>query len=102
MANQYTGNFEVMIRQKFNCSARDILIECARKGLTYAEAQDWLGFKHGTIRKWSKRFGLKLRPGESARLKAENYLLHARKKSINKYNALHKPWLCQSIRMICT
>ena len=64
MANQYCGSFEHVIQSKFNCSAEDALKQCVNEGLTYAEAEEKLGFKHGTIRKWAKRFDLKLQSGE--------------------------------------
>ena len=30
MANQYTGSFECIIREKYNCSARDMLLDCQK------------------------------------------------------------------------
>ncbi|AJC49441.1 hypothetical protein IB642_01310 [Allofrancisella guangzhouensis] len=60
MANQYTGNFELVIKDRFNCSAEEVLLKCQKQGLSYLDAEKVLGFKHVTIRKWAKRFDIKL------------------------------------------
>lgn len=62
MANQYSGNFEEIVKNKFKCSAREMLIKCQKEGLSYQDAEKVLGFKHVTIRKWAKRFDIKLPP----------------------------------------
>lgn len=96
MANQYCGSFEHVIRSKFNCSAREALEQCVDEGLTYAEAEEKLGFKHGTIRKWAKRFGLKLQAGETTEdLHLENFEKFFYEKDLNQYNFLSRQWLSQ-------
>jgi transposase len=60
MANQHTGNFEHVVKDRFKCSAREMLLKCKTEGLSYQDAEKVLGFKHVTIRKWAKRFDIKL------------------------------------------
>ncbi|TNF66618.1 MAG: helix-turn-helix domain-containing protein [Gammaproteobacteria bacterium] len=94
MANQYCGSFEHVIQNKFNCTAEDALKQCVDEGLTYAEAEEKLGFKHGTIRKWAKRFDLKLQSGEpSEETHQENFEKFFRQQSMNRYNFLSRQWL---------
>lgn len=94
MANQYCGSFEHVIRNKFHCSAEDALKQCVDEGLTYAEAEEKLGFKHGTIRKWAKRFNLRLESGEPQEgLQKENFDKFFHQHKINRYNVLSRQWL---------
>lgn len=43
MANQYSGNFEQIVKNRFKCSAREILLKCQREGLSYQDAEKVLG-----------------------------------------------------------
>lgn len=93
MANQYSGSFEHIIRDKFGCSAKEVLQECVDDGLSYTDAEQRLGFKHVTIRKWAKRFNLQLRAGEPPKLKPEQFMKFFKEKTLNKYNVLNRRWL---------
>ena len=93
MANQYSGSFEHIIREKFVCSAREALEHCASDELSYADAAEKLGFKHGTIRKWAKRLDIKLKSGEPVRMKPEQFMRFFKAKNLNKYNLLSRKWL---------
>ncbi|MCF6768026.1 hypothetical protein L3V86_06600 [Thiotrichales bacterium 19S11-10] len=94
MANQYSGSFEHVIQNKFNCSAKDALVNCVNEGLTYAQAEEKLGFKHGTIRKWAKRFGLRLQAGEPSQgMRQESFKKHFHENTMNRYNFLSRQWL---------
>lgn len=98
MANQYTGSFEHIIQTKFNCSAREMLQKCAEDGLTYQQAEELLGFKHGTIRKWANRFDIKLKSGlvEKATY-CDDFMRRFRRKAINKYNVLSRGWFKKGV-----
>ncbi len=94
MANQYTGSFEHIVRAKFNCSAKEILQQCANKGMTYQQAEKMLGFKHGTIRKWANRYGIKLKAGTAERApKRNDFMRLFKNKAMNKYNVLSRCWV---------
>jgi len=93
MANQYTGNFESIIQKTFNCSAKEMLQECVSDGLSYTGAADKLGFRHGTVRKWARRFGLKLKPAEPPRLEKEEFIKLFNEDRMNQYNMLSRNWL---------
>ena len=92
MANQYLGNFEQIVEDKFKCSAREMLLKCQREGLSYQDAEKVLGFKHVTIRKWAKRFDIKLPPRfrmneDSADLNREvAYVNECKSESLTKTN----------------
>lgn len=93
MANQYTGSFEHIIQQKYNCSAKKVLEHCANEKMTYQEAEKMLGFKHGTIRKWANRFDIKLKSGLVGKtVKRDSFMKMFRQKSLNKYNVLSRCW----------
>lgn len=93
MANQYTGSFEHIIQQRYNCNAKEVLERCANEGMTYQEAEKLLGFKHGTIRKWANRFNVKLKSSiiETA-VKRNSFMKMFKQKSLNKYNVLSRCW----------
>jgi hypothetical protein len=93
MANQYEGNFEDIIKKKFNCTAVKVLQECVNEGLSYTGAAKKLGFAHGTIRKWTRRFGLKLKAGEPPRLETEDFFKSFNDRKINQHNILSRSWL---------
>ncbi|MFT6834817.1 MAG: hypothetical protein ACJA0H_000849 [Francisellaceae bacterium] len=93
MANQYSGSFEQIIKQKFNCSAEEALQECINEGLTYTDAEQKLGFKHGTIRKWAKRYGLSLKKSDDSNSKNNQFIRFFKENSINQYNILSRRWL---------
>jgi transposase len=93
MANQYSGSFEHIIQQKFNCSAEEALKRCVSEGLSYTEAEEKLGFKHGTIRKWANRFDLKLKAGEPPKLKKDQFMKFFKESRLNRYNILSRSWL---------
>jgi hypothetical protein len=91
MANQYAGSFEHKIKQKFDCSAKELLEKFARENLSYNEVEKRLGFTHGTIRKWARRYGICLKSSEeSANLneKTQRFL----DASLNAHNFLSRKW----------
>lgn len=99
MANQYSGNFEQIVKNKFNCSAKEVLLKCQRDGLSYQDAERVLGFKHVTIRKWAKRFDIKLPP--KFRMTEDNtdhnmgvaYVNECKSKKISKMNIFSRCWI---------
>ena len=93
MANQYDGSFKHVVRKKFKCSAQDALLRCQRKGLSYVEAGVELGFQHGTIRKWAKRFKIELRADEPPRLSKAIFLKLFKQPEVNQYNILSRSWI---------
>ncbi|QIV96434.1 hypothetical protein EDC55_10490 [Allofrancisella inopinata] len=100
MANQYTGNFELIIQDRFNCSAEEVLLKCQRQGLSYQDAEKVLGFKHVTIRKWAKRFGIKLparfRTQENQFRENQNeeaYINECRSKRVSNSNIFSRCWV---------
>ena len=98
MANQYTGNFEKIIQDKFNCSGKEKLIECANIGLTYQETAKILKFGYSTIQKWAKRYNIKLKIKKNSQLKSNNFIMlnknkYFSDKRINMINILSKKWL---------
>jgi len=82
-----------LYQQKFNCTAKKMLQECVNEGLSYTDAADKLGFRHGTVRKWARRFGLKLKPGEPLRLEKEEFIKLFNEHRVNQYNILSRNWL---------
>ena len=91
MANQYTGSFEHKIQQKFQCSAEEILKKFEEENLSYYEVEKRIGFTHGTIRKWARRYGIKLRSGQQSHEKQaqdERFF----EKAINTVNFLSRSW----------
>ena len=95
MANQYTGSFECIIREKYNCSARDMLLDCQKNNLTYAQAGEKLGFKAVTIRKWSARYSIILKAGDIDKtpMSKSEFMKFFHSSSINEYNILNRLWL---------
>ncbi|MFV9925178.1 MAG: hypothetical protein AB8U93_06015 [Francisella endosymbiont of Hyalomma scupense] len=99
MANQYSGNFEQIVKNRFKCSAKEILLKCQREGLSYQDAEKVLGFKHVTIRKWAKRFDIKLPPrfrshDEHLEQKREiAYVNQCKTNKINKTNIFSRCWI---------
>ena len=91
MANQYSGSLEHKVKQKFGCSAKEVLKQFASENLSYFEAQDRLGVTHGTIRKWAKRFGLELRSIAPDYIQ-ENVTERFYAPEMNMYNFLSRKW----------
>ncbi len=93
MANQYSGSFEYLVREKFSCSAEELLSQFSEEGVTYLEAERKTGVSQSTIRKWSKRFGIELPPNEGTPYSPENDLLSLfRAPDMNSYNFLSRKW----------
>lgn len=91
MANQYTGSFEHKIQQKFQCTAEEILRQFEKENLTYYEVEKRIGFTHGTIRKWARRYGVKLRSGQlKDQVEAQDERFF--EKAINSVNFLSRSW----------
>ena len=103
MANQYSGNFEQIVEDKFKCSAREMLLKCQREGLSYQDAEKVLGFKHVTIRKWAKRFDIKLPPRfrmneDSADLNKEvAYVNECKSETLTRTNIFSRCWVNMSL-----
>ena len=100
MANQYTQNFDHVSKEKFGKSAKDLLLQYAKEGLTYANTAKITGVMTGTIRKWCNRYNIRLLPnGKNLKGKAvKDFSLLATKSvfranTINKENALSRQWL---------
>lgn len=78
---------------------REILLKCQREGLSYQDAEKVLGFKHVTIRKWAKRFDIKLPPrfrshDEHLEQKREiAYVNQCKLNKINKRNVFSRCWI---------
>lgn len=103
MANQHTGNFEHVVKDKFKCSAREMLLKCQTEGLSYQDAEKVLGFKHVTIRKWAKRFDIKL-PARFAASEANSvadqgveYLKSCQSQKIDGTNIFSRCWVTMSL-----
>lgn len=92
MANQYTGSFEHIIKNKYGCNAKQLLERCALQGMTYQEAEKVFGVKYETIRKWANRFNIKLKSSEVENIKSDNFMKMFKQKNINKYNILSRCW----------
>ena len=99
MANQYTGSFEHIVRDKYNCSAKEALLECQVDGLSYVEAGEKLGFKHGTIRKWANKLDIKLRAGDPPKLRKDQFIKLFKSESVNQYNVLSRSWMTNTLIM---
>ena len=88
-----------IIARKFNCSAKEALLRCQAKGLSYEDAEGVLGFKHVTIRKWAKRLDVKLsaklknHENENSSSKGIEYIKNCKSKPINAKNMLSRCWL---------
>lgn len=91
MANQYSGSIEHKARQKYNCSAESLLERFAKEKLSYFDVQDRLGVTHGTIRKWARRFGIELSPGQMTQDK-KDYAELFYGREINALNFLSRSW----------
>ncbi len=91
MANQYSGSFEHKIKQRFDCTAKEILERFAQENLTYIEVEKKIGFSHGTIRKWARKYGISLSAGEvkTQQLQNDHLFFDA---SINAFNYLSRKW----------
>lgn len=91
MANQYSGSLEHKARQKYDCSAKELLKHFSEEDLSYLDAQDRLGVTHGTIRKWARRFGIELRSGEIEQ-KDDDRLRQFYAPELNSFNFLSRKW----------
>ncbi len=91
MANQYSGSFEHKIKQRFDCSAKEILERFAKENLSYTEVEKRIGFSHGTIRKWARKYGISLsQPEAKAQALQNDHLFFD--SSINAFNYLSRKW----------
>ena len=103
MANQHAGNFEYVVKDRFKCSAREILLKCQTEGLSYQDAEKVLGFKHVTIRKWAKRFDIKLparfrtSDNSDAISKGVEYIKNCKSKKIDRTNIFSRCWINMSL-----
>lgn len=103
MANQHTGNFEHVVKDKFKCSAREMLLKCQTEGLSYQDAEKVLGFKHVTIRKWAKRFDIKLPASFVTTDKSEainqgvEYIESCKSKKTDRTNIFSRCWINMSL-----
>jgi uncharacterized protein YjcR len=91
MANQYTGSFEHKVKEKFNCSALELLKNSLNEDLTYFDLQEKLGVTHGTIRKWARRYGISLRSGSLPEKEDESQKMFY-EDHLNMYNLLSRRW----------
>jgi hypothetical protein len=91
MANQYTGSLEHKVRQKFGCSALELLQQCLAEDLSYNEVQNKLGVTQGTIRKWARRYGVELRTDKTSQIEDDKSQLFF-SPEINQYNFLSRKW----------
>jgi len=91
MANQYTGSLEHKVKEKFGCSAEEILHRFAKKDYSYYDAEDELGVTHGTIRKWAKRLGIELKSVAREEVQ-ENIIERFFAPEMNTYNFLSRKW----------
>ena len=94
MANQYTGSLEHKVRERFGCSARELLEQFARENITYSDAIERIGgVTGGTIRKWVRRYGLELRSEDRVR-EEDDRMEKFYASEINVVNFLSRPWGC--------
>jgi len=91
MPNQYTGSFEHKIQERFNCSAKNILEQFASENISYFEAEKRIGVTHGTIRKWARRYGIKLKAASNMQAQ-EDYSHYFLTKELNTHNFLSRCW----------
>ena len=91
MANQYTGSLEHKVRQKFGCSALELLQQALAENLSYNEVQAKLGVTQGTVRKWARRFGVELRSESTYEVEEDKSQLFF-SPEINAYNFLSRKW----------
>lgn len=91
MANQYSGSLEHKARQKYDCSAEELLKHFAQEDLSYFDAQDRLGVTHGTIRKWARRFGIELRSCQEE-IESQDHSSSFYAPEMNVFNFLSRPW----------
>jgi hypothetical protein len=103
MANQHTGNFEHVVKDKFKCSAKEMLLKCQTEGLSYQEAEKVLGFKHVTIRKWAKRFDInlpvrfKVNEDTTKLRQGVEYIENCKSENIDKTNVFSRYWINMSL-----
>ncbi len=91
MANQYAGSFEHKIKQKFDCSAKELLEKFSQENLSYNDVEKRLGFTHGTIRKWARRYGICLQachPTHELHEKTHRFF----ETEMNAHNFLSRKW----------
>lgn len=91
MPNQYTGSFEHKIQERFNCSAKNILEQFASENISYFEAEKRIGVTHGTIRKWARRYGIKLKAASNTQMQ-EDFSQYFYAHELNMYNFLSRNW----------
>ena len=91
MANQYSGSFEHKIKQRFQCTAKEFLEKFAQENLSYNEVEKRIGFTHGTIRKWARRYGITLNSAQAKNQAIDNNRLFL-DPSINTFNYLSRKW----------
>ncbi len=93
MANQYSGSFDFLVKEKFDCSAHSLLSQFASDGITYSEAEKKTGVSQSTIRKWAKRYGIELQPNDgSQNTQAQDIRALFQSPQLNIYNILSRKW----------
>ncbi|NCX94360.1 MAG: hypothetical protein EBX40_06770, partial [Gammaproteobacteria bacterium] len=63
----------------------------ANEDLSYYEVEKRIGFTHGTIRKWARRYGIRLRSGQLKEKDAERNDRFFQK-NLNETNFLSRRW----------
>jgi hypothetical protein len=92
MPNQYSGSFEHKIQERFSCTAKELLERLSNENLSYFEAEKRIGITHGTIRKWARRYGIKLKAAANSNHQ-DDFRQHFFANELNVYNFLSRDWL---------
>ena len=80
-----------------------MLLKCQTEGLSYQDAEKVLGFKHVTIRKWAKRFDIKLptrfmvSDNSEAANQSVEYIKCCKSKKIDRTNIFSRCWINMSL-----
>lgn len=92
-ANQYGNNFEVQLYAIYGKTAIEVMSDFYAQELTYEEVAKQTGFALPTVRKWCRRYNIKLL-GRRYQLSSKKTIFQEmlKKKEINYYNILSKPW----------
>ena len=98
MANQYADNFKIILEARHKKPLGDILRGYADKGLTCLEVMTITGFKEGTVRKWTKRIGVRLKPAminqkDDEAIAQQTFFESLKMSQINTLNVLSKRWV---------
>ncbi|MFZ9034664.1 MAG: hypothetical protein ACO2ZM_00870 [Francisellaceae bacterium] len=96
MANQYSDNFEMNVAKKYGRSAKDVLGDFYRRGISYAEASEMTGYQIWTVKRWCRRYGISLSKKQIDDLSFDREFMNKFQASrLNKYNIFSKPWMTQ-------